>query len=57
MGIRLMKTETSYTDIELDDGSIDEVDISGSHVEITVTFQADELDWEIVDSETEVTEA
>ena len=52
-----MKTETSYTDIELDDGSIDEVDISGSHVEITVTFQADELDWEIVDSETEVTEA
>jgi hypothetical protein len=57
MGVRLQKTEISYTDVELDDGSIDDVDISGSHISINVTFQADDLDWDIQDDETEVTEA
>ena len=52
-----MKTETSYTDIELDDGSIDDVDISRSHISINVTFNAEDLDWEIRDDETEVVEA
>jgi hypothetical protein len=57
MGVRLQKTETSYTDVELDDGSIDDVDISGSHISINVTFNAEDLDWDIQDDETEVIEA
>ena len=57
MGVRLMKTEVSYTDVELDDGSIDDVNINGSHISISVTFQADDLDWDIQDDETEGSEA